>query len=96
MWELFAAERSVETETGQAYRISYYILAEEVVAADHVLCENYGVRIVTAGKSGVQSESMRRITLCLSKVNQLVQMMATYLVTPSTLRDIVENWIAAG
>ena len=89
MWELFAAERSVETETGQAYRISYYILAEEVVAADHVLC-------VTAGKSGVQSESMRRITLCLSKVNQLVQMMATYLVTPSTLRDIVEDWIAAG
>lgn len=96
MWELFAAERSVETETGQAYRISYYILAEEVVAADHVLCENYGVRIVTVGKSGVQSESMRRITLCLSKVNQLVQMMATYLVTPSTLRDIVEDWIAAG
>ena len=97
MWELLAAERIVETEIGQPCQIRYYILAEEAESAGNVLCETYGVRIVTErdGKV-VQSESLRNITLYLSKINRLIGVLADCLVTPAALQDVVEDWVAAG
>lgn len=48
MWELLAAERTVETEIGRPCQLRYYILTEEAELAGSLLCETYGVRIVTA------------------------------------------------
>ena len=96
MLELFAGERAVVTEAGQPYRIRYYILAEEAESAGSLLCENYGVRIVSSGDGEHQSESLRQITVCLNRISRLVQMLAEHLVTPTELRDVVEDWVAAG
>lgn len=97
MWELLAAERTVETEINRPCQIRYYILVEEAEAAGHLLCETYGVRVVTARNGEeVQSESMRHITFCLSKIDRLVGVLADCLVTPAALQDVVEDWVAAG
>lgn len=96
MWELLAAERTVETEIGQPCRIRYYILAEEAESAGSLLCETYGVRVVTARGGEMQSKSLRHITFCLSQISQLIQVLADYLVTSAALQDVVEDWVAAG
>ncbi len=97
MWELLAAERTVETEINQPCQIRYYILVEEAEAAGNLLCETYGVRIATArdGKE-THSESMRQLTFCLSKIDRLIGVLADCLVTPAALQDVVEDWVAAG
>ncbi len=96
MWELFVEERDLENEIGQAYRIQYYILVEEAEAAGSVCCESYGIRIVVSGSGETQSESLRNVTLRAAIIDKLVHKMADHLVTPTTLRDIVEDWMAVG
>lgn len=97
MRELLAAERTVETESGQPCCIRYYILAEEAESAGNLLCETYGVRVVTARAGGVmQSECLRHITFCFSKINRLVKVLADCLVTSAALQDVVEDWVVTG
>lgn len=96
MWELLAAERTVETEIGRPCQLRYYILTEEAELAGSLLCETYGVRIVTARDGKVQAESLRHITFYLSEISRLIQVLADCQVTPIALQDVVEDWIAAG
>lgn len=75
MWELLAAERTVETEIGRPCQLRYYILTEEAELAGSLLCETYGVRIVTARDGKVQAESLRHITFYLSEISRLIQVL---------------------
>ena len=97
MWELLAAERTVETELNQPCQIRYYILVEEAETEGNLLCEIYGVRIAMA-RDGAEthSESLRQITFRLSKINRLIGVLSDCLVTPAALQDVVEDWVAAG
>ena len=81
MWELLAAERTVETEIGRPCQLRYYILTEEAELAGSLLCETYGVRIVTARDGKVQAESLRHITFYLSEISRLIQVLADCQVT---------------
>lgn len=96
MWEMLAEERALSVKQKQNCQLQYYILAEEVGVAEGILCESYGIRIVLSNLEEIQSESLKNITFRAAAIDQLVHKMAEHLVTPAALRDVVEDWIAAG
>jgi len=67
-------------------QIEYYLLADEF---GHI-GESYGVRIDC---DNGETASVRGITLSQSRIQVLMDMVLRNTVTPSTLRDVVEDWI---
>lgn len=70
----------------QKQDINYYLLAEEY--GD--LGECYGVKIAC---SNGEDDSIRGITLSQSKILLLLSVLMEQSVTPTTLHDVVEDWI---
>jgi len=67
-------------------QIEYYILAEEDQDA---YMESYGVRIV----HGESISQICRITASSDKIQTLIMRLMEGLVTPITLRDVIEDWV---
>lgn len=70
----------------QELNVDYYLLAEEY--GD--LGECYGVKVSCACG---EDESIRGITLSQSKILLLISVLIEQSVTPTTLHDVVEDWI---
>ncbi|MEG1988300.1 MAG: DUF6514 family protein [Oscillibacter sp.] len=65
--------------------VEYYLLAED----RDTLGESYGIRIIC----GEEKESVRDITMSQNKILALLDRVMTGVVTPITLRDVVEDWL---
>lgn len=66
--------------------MDYYLLAEEC----ENLCENYGVEISCASGEDV---AVPGITPSQNKITGLLALLLQHTVTPSALRDIVDDWL---
>ena len=67
--------------------VTYYLLAEEL----EIPGEYYGVGVESAGGERV---SVPGITVSQSRIAELVGLLIRGAVTPATLRDVVEDWLA--
>ena len=67
-------------------QLEYYLLADEF---DHI-GESYGVRI---NCDNGETASVHGITPSQCRIQVLMDMVLRNTVTPSTLRDVVEDWI---
>lgn len=95
MKELFAAERTLTTADGRPEMLLYSVLVDDVEAGDGSgLCENYGVQIVRRGAGGKESKALPGITTSTRVIDELMEQLISGLVTPTTLQDIVEDWLA--
>lgn len=77
--------------TGTAGRWHYALLAEEV-ETDGFLAESYGVQITDTATN--ETAQLRHITINAAEIRQLLTALSQGRVTPTTLRDIVEDWVA--
>ncbi len=64
----------------------YYLLASDVES----LGQNYGIRI---DRGDGESAIIPNITLFQHEIEDLLNILLRNTVTPSTLRDVVEDWI---
>ena len=89
---LVARERLTDLE-GKALGVEYYVLVEEAMLGKTFCCENYGVRIADSAGGG---EAVSNITVSTRRIDELMELLVRNRVTPAALRDVVEDWLAAG
>ena len=69
----------------------YAILVGEMVVPGGFACESYGVRV--ASKLDSDREEIPDITVSISRIDELMELLVRNEVTPVTLRDVVEDWL---
>ena len=92
MRELLFTSREAEAEGGGKYRFDYYMLIEEVSGGNDLLCENYGVKIASP-EIADETLSVTNITMSVSGIERLLKLLSDNFVTPTTLPDILEDWL---
>ena len=94
MRELFVARENMTDEAGGSLCVEYYVTVEEAVLGETFCCETYGVRV--AEGNGGETAAVPNITTSTRRIDELMELLVRGGVTPSTLRDVVEDWLAAG
>jgi len=92
MRELFVTREELTDAAGRLRSFEYYVLVEEAMVGQTFCCESYGVR-VTDG-SGDEA-AVPNITTSTRRIDELMELLVRGGVTPCTLRDVVEDWLAA-
>lgn len=90
MRELAVARKQTKDEEGNERTYDYAILVGEMEVSPQFACESYGVRI--RGQDG-QSDEVPNITVSISRIDELMDMLVRNTVTPCTLRDVVNDWL---
>lgn len=90
MRELSVVQKQAQDETGREYLYDYSILVGEMTVSPGVSCESYGVRI---RERGGESSEVPNITVSISRIDELMELLIRNTVTPCTLRDVVEDWL---
>ena len=91
MRELYVGQRTEEGEDGQKYCFDYYILVDQMCVSDGFACESYGVKIAAA--DGSEGAQLPHVTVSVSRIDELMELLLRNTVTPSTLRDVVMDWL---
>ncbi len=90
MKELAVAQRQVQDTEGQMRTYEYAILVGELPVSEGFSCESYGVCI--RGQNG-EEEAVSNITVSAARIDALLDLLVRNAVTPSTLRDVVDDWL---
>ncbi len=82
--------------TMSGHKLTYDVLVEEIGDARGCqLCENYGLRIEHTTPLGeVSVKEIPGITTSADKILALFERVARLEVTPATLADVVEDYVA--
>ena len=91
MRELLVDTCETEISAGQVGQYCYYILVDEMEVAEGFSCESYGVKVADLARG--EAESVPNITVSVSRIDELIDLLIRNLVTPVTLRDVVEDWL---
>ncbi len=92
MRELFVGSCSELGEDGVAYHFAYYILIGEMEVGSGFACESYGVKIVDTSHPE-QMALAPNITVSVSRIDELMELLTRNLVTPASLSDVVADWL---
>ncbi len=90
MRELAVAQKQARDEGGAIHTYDYSILVGEMAVSPGFSCESYGVRI---REQGGESGEVPNITVSISRIDELMELLVRNIVTPCTLRDVVEDWL---
>lgn len=90
MRELYVGQCGQTDEEGRQHCFNYYILIEERTCAGEPVCEEYGVKVTAPGG---ESASIPRITVSARRIGDLADLLVRGGVTPSTLEDVVQDWL---
>lgn len=90
MRELFIGETSLRTADGRPLTCTYHLIVRTV--DEPVSFESYGVavRIPETG----EEERVFDITVSPARIEALTQLLLNGSVTPCTLEDVIEDWLA--
>lgn len=95
MKELFAAERTLTAVDGRPEMLLYSVLVDNVEqGAEDEFCESYGVQIVRRGTAGKEITAVPNITTSTRVIDELMERLISGLVTPSSLKNVVDDWLA--
>lgn len=89
MMEIKIASRT-QTDESQMPRQFHYYLVVEPVETPNFVCENYGVRVA---ESQGESIAIPGITTSATRIDELLTRLVDHTVSPTTLRDIVDDWL---
>ena len=78
-------------QTGRPVCCKYFMTVGEAQCGDELICETYGVRVVSDWETDC---TVPNITTDPGKAAELVRLLARNLVTPVTLRDVIEDWLS--
>lgn len=90
MRELAVAQRQTQDEEGELHSYDYSILVGEMTVSPGMACESYGVKIK---EQGGDCEEIANITVNIARIDELMDLLVRNMVTPCTLRDVVEDWL---
>jgi hypothetical protein len=90
MRELTVARKTARDEAGREHIYHYSILVGELEVAPEFSCESYGVRV---REQGGESGQVPNITVSISRIDELMELLLRNTVTPCTLRDVVDDWL---
>ena len=90
MRELAVAQKQVRDEKGRVHIYLYSILVGEMTVSSGFACESYGVRV---REQGGESHEIPNITVSIARIDELMELLVNNIVTPCTLRDVVEDWL---
>lgn len=90
MRELAVAKKQIRDEEGNMRNYDYTILIGEMEVSPQFVCESYGVRI--RGQDGDEAE-VPNITVSISRIDELVDLLVRNTVTPCALRGVVDDWL---
>ena len=85
----------VTRRTEQEYSFDYFVLVDEARVGDTFLCESYGVQVSAVDAKPPDTCAIPDITTSTQRIDELMELLVTHVVTPSTLRDVVEDWLSA-
>ena len=91
MKELLVDSRTIQGEQGAAYLFDYYVLVDQMEVREGFACESYGVKIAPSGLG--DGCAIPNITTSVSKIDALMENLTKYQVTPTTLPDVVQDWM---
>lgn len=90
MRELLIVSKEAGTD-GLQQGCDYYIVIDQMDGGDGAFaCESYGVKIVDA--SGEEAV-VPNITVSISRIDELLELLQRNSVTPVALRDVVDDWL---
>lgn len=89
MRELLVSSGSPAAD-GFRQRCDYYIIIDQIDTGGIFACESYGVKIV--GPDGEEA-AIPHITIDISRIDELVELLRRNEVTPIALRDVVDDWL---
>lgn len=90
MRELAVAKKQACDEQGRVHDYEYSILVGEMTVASGICCESYGVKV---RECDGESEEITNLTVSASRIDELVDLLVRNVVTPCTLRNVVEDWL---
>lgn len=90
MRELPVAKKLAQDEKGNARLYEYSILIGEMMVPSGFSCESYGVKI---SEYGGESQAAPDLTVSMSRIDELLEQLIQNVVTPCTLRDVVDDWL---
>lgn len=90
MRELAVTQKQTQDEEGNVHIYDYSILVGEMAVAPNFSCESYGVKI---REQGGESGEVPNITVSISRIDELMELLVRNTVTPCTLQDVVEDWL---
>ncbi|NLU25395.1 MAG: hypothetical protein GXW99_11965 [Clostridiales bacterium] len=67
----------------------YSILVQELWQEKKLICEEYGVKI----RSELGESAILGITVSLTRIGELTQLLLRNRVTPISLSDVIEDWL---
>ena len=89
MRELLVSSGMLEADCTRQ-RCNYYIVVDEMQIDGAPACESYGNKDV--GWDG-EVAVIPHITISISRIDELAELLLRNGVTPTTLRDVVEDWL---
>ncbi len=90
MRELAVTQKQAQDEEGHVHTYDYSILVGEMAVSPGFSCESYGVKV---REQGGESGEVPNITVSISRIDELMELLVRNTVTPCTLRDVVEDWL---
>lgn len=90
MREVAVAQKQICDERGNMRVYDYMILVGELEVSPWFSCESYGVRI---REQDGEINEVPNITVSISRIDELVALLARNTVTPCTLQDVIADWL---
>ena len=90
MRELYVETRTVEDELGNVHKFDYFVVIGEMSVGGKFACESYGVKVV---EQGGDTAVIPNITVSISRIDSLMDMLQRNLVSPAGLDDVIADWL---
>lgn len=87
----FLVETRQEEAGSQTHSFDYYVLVDQMEVAGGMACESYGVKV--ASPNGSEEASIPNITVSVTRIDALMELLTRNFVTPTTLADVVADWL---
>ncbi len=91
MKELYVGRVTAQSENGVDHSYDYSVLIDEMRVGNGFFCESYGVK-VSAGDAK-EVAMIPNITVSISRIDELTELLLRNVVTPCTLVDVVSDWL---
>lgn len=90
MRELFVETRTVRGEDGVDHQFDYSVVIGEMEVGGRFSCESYGVKV--AERDG-DVAVIPNITVNISRIDSLMELLARNQVGPTGVGDVVADWL---
>lgn len=85
--------KDVLTEGGEGFKLEYFLVEEHMHGGDNFGMCVYGVEVVKLGKGNAESAYADSICASKRETEEFINMVCEALVTPTTLFDVVYDWL---